>query len=108
MRLPHFAGHFQTANAWDWHPQRRYRCVYALWDCVPEGYLTEFVRRLMARFVAPEGQLIMGAYGSSSGHERPFDVETLLSSAGYRVRGATWGGTPPISRFAWVDRDTPR
>jgi len=34
-----------VANAWNWHPPRRYQYVYALWDCVPEDYLAEFVRR---------------------------------------------------------------
>ena len=103
-RLPRFAGHFQVANAWNWHPPRRYQYVYALWDCVPEDYLAEFVRRLMDRFVAPEGRLILGAYGSVSRNEQPFDVEKFLSSAGYPVCGAAMGGAPPISQFAWVDR----
>jgi hypothetical protein len=35
-RFPHFAGHFHAANAWDWHPSRRYEYVYALSGCVPE------------------------------------------------------------------------
>jgi SAM-dependent methyltransferase len=104
-RLPRFAHHFQAANAWDWHPPRRHRYVYALWDCVPEAYLTEFVRRLLARLVAPGGRLILGAYGSLSRNAQPFDVEMFLSSAGYRVSGAARGGVPAISRFAWVDRD---
>jgi SAM-dependent methyltransferase len=101
-RLPRFADHFQIANAWDWHPPRRYRYVYTLWDCVPEGYLTEFVRRLAARFVAPGGRLILGAYGSLSRNQQPFDVEMFLSSAGYQVSGTASGGDPPVSRFAWI------
>jgi len=73
-----------VVNAWDWRPPRRYRYVYVLWDCVPESYLTEFVRRLLARLVAPGGRLILvrlGAYGSFSRNEQPFDVEMFLRSA---------------------------
>jgi len=100
-RLPRFAGHFQVANAWEWHPRRRYEYVYAVWDCVPEDYLTEFIRRLIARCVAPGGRLVLGAYGSLSREEEPFDVVTFLRSAGYRVSGAA---SAPVARFGWVDK----
>jgi SAM-dependent methyltransferase len=105
-RLSQFADHFDVANAWDWRPARRYDHVYALWDCVPEDYLTEFVGRLMARCVAPGGRLILGAYGSLSRHEQPFDVEAFLRSAGYCVSGTACAGNPPIARFAWIDSGT--
>jgi SAM-dependent methyltransferase len=104
-RLPAFARHFQSANAWDSYPPRRYRYVYALWDCVPEDYLIEFVRRLIVRLVEPGGRLILGAYGSRSRNEQPFDVEKLLRLAGYRVSGTAWGGVPAIAQFGWVDRE---
>jgi hypothetical protein len=103
-RMPKYADHFQSANAWDWRPPRRYRYVYTLWDCVPEDYLSEFVRRLIESFVAPGGRLIIGAYGSLSRKEKPFDVETFLSSAGYRVSGSASSGDPAVARFAWIDR----
>jgi len=32
-------------------PERQYQYVYALWDCVPEEYLAEFVLRLIDRYV---------------------------------------------------------
>jgi SAM-dependent methyltransferase len=103
-RLPKFAGHLHMANAWDWHPPRRYRYVYGLWDCVPEDYLIEFVRRLITRCVAPGGRLILGAYGSLSRSQAAFNVETFLKSAGYYVKGSACGGVPPVARFAWVER----
>ena len=102
-RLPRFAAYFQVANAWNWHPPRRYEYVYALWDCVPGDYLTEFVRRLLARFVAPGGYLIVGAYGSLSRNQQAFDVETFLKSARHRLKGSA--GTPPVARFAWIRRE---
>ena len=103
-RLPRFADHFAVANAWNWIPPNRFDYVYALWDCVPEHYLEEFVRRLLARCVAPCGRLILGAYGNRSRNREPFDVESFLSAAGYRVSGTAGGGVPEIARFAWVDR----
>lgn len=103
-RLPQFADHFHVANAWDRHPHRRYDYVYALWDCVPEDYLTEFVRRLIGRCVSPVGRLILGAYGSLSRNQQPFDLETFLRSAGYQVSGTASGGNPPVARFAWIDQ----
>lgn len=105
-RLPQFAGNLCVANAWDWMPPRPYQYVYALWDCVPEGYLPEFIHRLMCRYVAIRGRLILGAYGSLSRHEPPFDLETFLRSIGYRVSGTAWSGTPRTACFAWLDRGT--
>ena len=103
-RVPHFAGHFRVANAWDWKPPRRYRYVYALWDCVPEEYLPEFIHRLIDRYVQKGGRLILGAYGSLSRQQQPFDLEKSLRSAGYRLSGTAWAGIPEVARFAWLDR----
>lgn len=102
-RLPQFREHFFTANAWDWQPPRRFRWVYALHDCVPPDYLAEYVRRLLARAVAPDGRLIVGAYGSRSRQLAPPDVAALLRSAGFTVSGSSEGGSPTIARFAWID-----
>jgi hypothetical protein len=104
-RIPGFAGNFHAGNAWDWNPPRRYRYVYALWDCVPEEYLTEFIDRAIRYYVEPNGRLILGAYGSASNGQAPFDLEVFLRSAGYHVRGTASAGAPPIARFAWLDRD---
>ena len=105
-RLPGLADHFQVTNAWDWCPPRRFRYVYALWDCVPEDYLHEFVGRLLVRTVAAGGRLILGAYGNRSRGEQPFDVGVYLRAAGYRVRGTACGGDPIVSRFAWIDLES--
>ncbi len=104
QRLPQFASNFEVANAWDWRPSHYHAYVYTLWDCVPQNYLKEFVRRLLHHCVAPGGRLILGAYGSRSRNEQPFSVSTFLQSAGYQVVGSGWGGNPPVARFAWIDR----
>jgi SAM-dependent methyltransferase len=103
VRLPEFAGNMHVGDAWSWVPPRRYEYVYALYDCVPLEYLGEFISRLFDCAVADGGRLIVGAYGSRSRGESPFDVGSFLASHGWRVSGRSAGGSPIISLFAWVD-----
>jgi len=102
-RLLQYASHFFVANAWDWAPPRRFDYVYSLYDCVPQDYLAEYVRRLLDRMVAPAGRLILGAYGSRSRGDEPFDLEGFLTGQNFVVAGTTTGGDPPIAAFAWID-----
>jgi SAM-dependent methyltransferase len=105
-RLPQFAANFHVGNAWEWNPPKRYRHVYALHDCVPRTHLRDFVERLLMRVVAPGGRLILGAYGSRSQGEDPFDVVAFLKSLGYYLAGSAEGGHPPLTLFAWIDAST--
>lgn len=99
-RLPDAPIH--RGNAWDWEPPQRYRYVYALADLVPADRLDRLVRRLLDRFVAPGGRLILGDYGSRTRGVTPQDVAVILGR--HRpLAGEAWGGDPPIARFAWVD-----
>ena len=102
-RLPEHSDNFHVGNSWDWTPRRRYRYVYMLYDCLPLDYLAEGVQRLMDRIVAPQGRLIIGAYGSKSDSEPPFDIGAFLASSGFEVVGRAEGGAQPITKFAWVD-----
>ena len=102
-RLPKHACNFHVGNAWDWEPDRKYRYVYMLYDCLPLDYLSEGVSRLLSRVVAPEGRLIIGAYGSKSDSIPPFDIGGFLESAGFVVAGMAEGGVEPITKFAWLD-----
>jgi SAM-dependent methyltransferase len=103
QRLPAFRAHFFVANAWDWRPSRRFRYVFALWDCVPPEYFAAFVSHLLDHVTAPRGRLILGAYGSRARNERPARVEALLSAAGHAVQGGVSAGEPETARFAWID-----
>ena len=103
-RLPAFAGNFHVANGWDWRPDRRFRYVYTLWDCVPPDLLGEYARRLLARAVEPGGRLIVGAYGSRRRDEPPLPIGDVLESHGLAVAGRATGGEPIVTRFAWIDR----
>ena len=102
-RLTEYAGNFYVGNAWNWQPQRKYRYVYMLYDCLPTDYLAEGVHRLMERAVAPQGRLIIGAYGSKSDSIPPFDIGKFLESAGFGIAGRAEGGVEPITKFAWLD-----
>lgn len=104
-RLPAFADNLHVGDAWEWEPPRRYDVVYTIWDCVPADYLEDFVRRLLDRFVTPGGRFVLGAYGSRSRKQAPFDVAGFLSEIGLEVVGTRITGVPPTTAFAWTDRD---
>ena len=102
-RLPDFAANLHVADAWTWTPPRRYEYVYTLCDCVPLSYLAEYVARLLDRAVTEGGRLIVGAYGSRSRGREPLDIGGFLESRGHVVSGRSNGGSPVVTRFAWID-----
>ena len=102
QRLPQYAAHFWQANAWEWRPQRRFRYVYSLYDCVPPAWLLGYIRRLVRRYVAPGGTLILVAYGSSSKQEAARNIATDITPAGFRVVGSSSHGGLPVARVAWI------
>jgi len=104
QRLPAHKSNFHVGNAWDWEPPRQFQYVYTMHDCVPIEFLEEYLQRLLSRVVCTEGRLIIGAYGSRSQGTPPFDVEGFLESRGFSIVGTGEGGKPPITSFAWVDK----
>ncbi len=107
-RFPGLEHHFWVANAWGCIPPRRFKWVYALYDCVPDEYVPGLAQHLLTHCVADGGRLIMGAYGSVSSELDPFDIASALREGGLRVTGESSGGTlpsgGPVTRFAWVDK----
>ena len=103
-QLPDFASNLHVGDSWTWSPPRRYEYVYAVYDCVPLDYLAEYVIRLLDRVVEDGGRLIIGSYGSRSKGLAPFDIAGFLESAGHVVAGTSFGGSPVMARFAWVDK----
>jgi 2-polyprenyl-3-methyl-5-hydroxy-6-metoxy-1,4-benzoquinol methylase len=101
-RLPQYAANFWIANAWDWTPPRKFHYVYTVYDCVPDDFLQEYIRRLLARYVAPGGRLIIGAYGSHSRREAARDITQDILAAGVRPLGSSLRGDLPVSRVAWL------
>jgi len=103
-RFPDLVSNFHVGNAWDWQPRRKYRYVYSLCDCVPEEYFGEYCHRLLDRMAARGGKLILGTYGSRSRNIAPLDLGAKLAEIGFQVQGATYGGNPAVTSFAWVLR----
>jgi len=104
-RQPHLADHFFIGNAWNWEPPQRLRYVYILVDQVPLEYLEPYLRRVLARMVAPGGRLIVGDYGSHSRGISARDAAALLHSIGLTVAGSAKGGGHGVARFAWSERE---
>ncbi|MDP8240237.1 MAG: class I SAM-dependent methyltransferase [Candidatus Hatepunaea meridiana] len=101
-RFPQYASHFWVANAWNWKPPRKFCYVYTLYDCVPEDFFEEYIRRLLTGYVESGGTLIIGAYGSTSKNEPARDIGKDLRSIGFSVAGTAYCGELPVSRVAWV------
>ncbi len=101
-RLPQYASHFWVGNAWSWTLPRKFRFVYSLYDCVPDDFLDEYVRRLLEEYVEKNGYLIIGAYGSNSKCLPARDVGNDLKRFGFPIAGTASCGTLPVSRIAWI------
>ncbi|MFZ1947002.1 MAG: class I SAM-dependent methyltransferase [bacterium] len=101
-RLPQYASHFWVGNSWDWIPPRTFSYVYSLYDCVPEELLSAYIGRLVRRYVAGGGTLVLGAYGSLGKQEAARDVTADIAAAGFVVAGCSSRGELPTSRVAWI------
>jgi len=100
-RLSTHADNFEVADAWCWQPDRTWTYVYSLLDLAPDEMWCEWIDRLSG-WVEPGGRLILGSYGNRSRGIVPEDVGRAMSGCGLSVEGASQGGDPPMSRFAWV------
>ncbi len=102
-RLKKYKDNFYVGNAWEWIPPWKFQYVYTLYDCVPEQYLEEYIKRLLSNVVEPNGRLIIGAYGSLTRSEPPYDLVGFLKSRNFEIVGHSNGGNPPVSLFVWLD-----
>lgn len=99
-RFPSLAGNFVVADAWSWEPGRRWTFVCSLLDLAPDHLWCQWLRRLM-EWVESGGRLIVGSYGSRTIDIAPADVAEVMRGCGLSVEGASSGGDPMITRFAW-------
>ena len=104
QRFPQYESNFYVGNSWDWEPPKQFKYVYTMHDCVPIEFLEEYLQRLLSRVVCTGGRLIIGAYGSRSQRSRPFDIEDFLKPRGFSIAGKVEGGDPPLTSFAWTDK----
>lgn len=97
--LPHLAERIWTGSAMTWEPPTRFRYVTVLDDAVPPDRLGDLLERLLDRYVAPGGRLIISSYADRA----LFDD---LAAAGYPPDGTIHidrPGRTPL-RTAWIDR----
>ncbi len=87
-RLPQWSDRIFIGNALFWEPPMRFDYVRTELMYVPENRRREYAERLLERFVAPGGRLIVCSYGSS--RPEKFRAEPLaeeITGWGLRVDG---------------------
>ena len=91
QRLPQFAHHIFTGNAWDWRPPRRFDFVRTEAVYVPRNLQRAFLTRLLADVVAPGGYLLVADYRSRSEDIAHGWLDEELPSWGFSVERVTHG-----------------
>jgi len=104
QRFPGCADHFFVGNACEWKPARRFRYVYMLLDVVPSDEAPQHLSRVFEEFVAPDGRLIVGDYGSHSRRIPARNVAAVLRTSGLTVTGEATARSLHQTRFAWTER----
>jgi len=65
QRLPQWRDRIHVGNALFWEPPAQFDFVRTETVYVPASLRREYIERLLARFLAPDGRLIVCSYGSS-------------------------------------------
>lgn len=68
---PELATRVWTGSVMTWEPPKRFRYVTALDGLVPPDWLGRLVDRLLTRFVAPAGRLLVSSYTDRGREPRP-------------------------------------
>ena len=107
-RLPQWSQRFQVGNAWTFEPARTYAFVRTELVYVPRALERRYVERVLERFVAPGGRLIIPWYGGGSAPRRKRTMNELLSSWGLKVAGEAFADDPlrhgAFTDVAWLDK----
>ncbi len=97
-----------VGDCFKWEPPRRFDFVRRELVYVPGDRRREYVARLVDRFLAPGGRLIVASYGTRGGIPPAQDVAALLGGLGFAVAGQAEGRDPwsdkTLTRVAWVGR----
>ena len=101
---PDLADRIWTGSITTWEPHRSFDFVTALEDAVPPDQLGQLVERLLGRFVAPGGRLILSTYTNRDAAPRPL-VEHLraIGRAPDGIIHIDRPGRPPLLTV-WLDR----
>lgn len=95
QRLPAHAGHLFVGNAWDWTPPRTFDFVRTELVYVPDALYREFIARLLDRYLAPGGSLLLAEYRTHGDDAPPLSIDRQAANLGFpvaRVLSASWDG----------------
>jgi hypothetical protein len=85
QRLQAYANNLYLGNVWNWVPQQRFDYVRTELDYVPSNYRQLLIERLLAKFVVPNGQLIIAQYRSRRDDLTDGWVDRELDQYGFQV-----------------------
>lgn len=103
---PPLADRIWTGSVMSWVPPRPFDFVTALEDAVPPEDLPALISRLLGRFVAPGGRLILSSYTDLEATPRPLADDA--TAAGHRPDGVIHIDRPdrhPL-QTVWFDHRT--
>lgn len=94
QRLPMYADHLFTGNAWTWTPPRRFDALRTELVYVPEPLRQRYVGRLLGEFLVDGGMLLVAEYQGRTpdGEVTTLNVDDTLRGWGYSL-AATRSGT---------------
>ncbi len=106
-RLPHWSDRIFAGNVMDWDPPCHFDFVRTEFEYVPQHRRREMVERLLSRFLAPGGRLIVCSYGSSRRPQSKAEpITEILRGWNYVVAGESEAADTDgviITRVAWTD-----
>jgi SAM-dependent methyltransferase len=90
QRLPQYAHHLFTGNAWDWSPPQMFDYVNTTLDYVPEDVREAFIQRLVERYVRPGGCLLVAEYLGRNTGISGVRIDEMLKQWGFSLEMVKW------------------
>lgn len=91
LRLPDYGSHLFVGNAWDWQPPRTFDYVRTELVYVPVNLRFAFLTRLIHKFLAPDGLLLVAHYRSRTEDLTRDWVDDDLRALDFKVAGVASG-----------------
>ena len=85
QRLPQHADYLFVGNAWDWTPPRTFDFVRTELVYVPNALYREFIARLLDRYLAPGGSLLLAEYRTHGDDAPPLSIDRQAAALGVPV-----------------------
>jgi SAM-dependent methyltransferase len=90
-RLPEYASNLFEGNAWDWEPPRRFDFVRTELGYVPDDVQPDYVSRLLERFLAPGGRLLVAEYREHGDRSPHLTIDETLRGFGFAIETVATG-----------------